>query len=93
MDTTELMTTVDAEGLDAPVLLDSGRLHDDAVVLSRVDNVWCVYLVNERHSPIATTVKKFETESDALEHVLLKLRQVAASRRSSTLANVAGPQS
>lgn len=81
MDTDELMRIVRDERLDAPVLFGAGRLHDDAVVLEQTGGAWQVYLVDERHSAIASTVRVFESESEALEHVLRKLRQVAQARR------------
>ena len=81
MDTSELMQVVRAEGLDTPALYGVGRRHDDAVVLERDHDTWTVYLVNERNGVIESTLRTFDSESDALEHVLLKLRQVAKARR------------
>lgn len=51
----ELMRIVHAEGLDAPVLYDEGRVHDDAVVLEREGSSWKVYLVDERSAMIEST--------------------------------------
>ena len=82
MDTSELMQVVRAEGLDTPVLYGVGRLHDDAVVLERDRDAWKVYLVNERNVVIESTLRMFDSEPDALERVLLKLRQIAKARRS-----------
>lgn len=82
MDAGELMRIVDAEGLDKPVLYGVGGLHNDAVVLEREGDAWKVYLVDERHAVIESTLRTFDDESDALERVLLKLRQVAKARRS-----------
>lgn len=81
MDTTELMRIVAAEGLDVPVLYGQGRLHDDAVVLERGGDAWQVHLVDERAAVIESTVRAFDSEPEALAHVLLKLRQVARVRR------------
>jgi hypothetical protein len=82
VDAGELMRMVRAEGLDAPVLDGVGRLHSDAVVLDRDGGSWTVHLVDERGAVIESTRGTFDTESEALERVLLKLRQVAAARRS-----------
>lgn len=82
MEIDELRRVVEEERLDSPVIYGEGGLHDDAVVLDREDDQWLVYLVNERASMIGSTLKKFGSESDALEHVLKKLRQVARARRS-----------
>ena len=84
MDTGELMRMVRAEGLDAPVLAGVGHPHGDAVVLDRDGSSWTVHLGDERGAVIESTRGAFDTESEALERVLLKLRQVAAARRSLT---------
>ena len=82
MDANELMRIVRAEGLDTPVLYGVGRLHNDAVVLDRDSDAWKVNLVDDRDAVIESTLRTFDNESDALERVLLKLRQVAEARRS-----------
>lgn len=82
MDLDELRQLVDEEGLDTPILYGTGRLHDDAVVLDRDGETWKVSLVDERHAVIPSTLRTFGSESDALERVLLTLRQVAEARRS-----------
>jgi hypothetical protein len=82
MDASELMRIVRVEGLDTPVLYGVGRLHNDAVVLDRDGDTWTVYLVDERDAVIESTLRTFDSESAALERVLLKLRQVAKARRS-----------
>ena len=82
MDTSELLRVVRVEGLDTPVLNSVGRLYDDAVVLEHDRDVWKVYLVDERNAVIESTLRTFDSESDALERVLLKLRQIAKARRS-----------
>jgi len=82
MDISELMRIVRDEGLDRPVLSGVGRLVNDAVVLDRDGDTWTVYLVDERHAVIESTLRTFDSESAALERVLLKLRQVAKARRS-----------
>jgi hypothetical protein len=88
MDVSELMTIVAAEDLDMPVIEGAGRLHLDAVVMQREgSSSWRVFLVDERHQPIAPTIRSFDSESDALEHVLRKLRQVQKSRRSMAALN------
>ena len=81
MDVSELMRIVHAESLDTPVLYGEGRLHDDAVVLERDGDAWRVYLVDEREAVIESTLRAFDNEPDALERVLLKLRQSADTPR------------
>ncbi len=82
MNTAQLAAIVQDEGLDTPVIDGVGRLHDDAVVMERDGDGWKVYLVDERHAVIESTLRTYSNESDALERVLLKLRQVAKARRS-----------
>ena len=82
MDASDLMRIVRAEGLDTPVLHGVGRLHHDAVVLDRDGDRWTVHLVDERDAVIESSLRTFESESEAFERVLLKLRQVARARRS-----------
>ena len=81
LDVRELMRIVAAEQLDMPVIDGAGRLHLDAVVVQREGASWKVFLVDERHQPIEPTVRSFDSEADALEHALRKLRQVQKSRR------------
>ncbi|MDJ1114602.1 hypothetical protein [Microbacterium dauci] len=78
----ELLRTVAEERLDTPVLSGAGVLHDDAVVLERRGDHFVVFLVNERHAVIESTLQTFDAEDAALAHVLRKLRQVARARRS-----------
>ena len=80
MDVARLGQIIREEGLDVPLLHGVGRPHPDAVVLDREGGRWTVHLLDERHAVIATTVRVFDDESDALEQVLLKLRQVSVSR-------------
>ena len=82
MNASELLRIARAEGLDTPVLHGVGRLHRDAVVLDRDGNRWTVYLVDERGAVIESTLRTFDSESEAVERVLLKLRQIAEARRS-----------
>lgn len=82
MNADELMQIVRAEHLDTPVLYGVGPLHLDAVVLESDGATWTVYLVDERMQPFESTVRTFDSESAALEHVLRKLRQVEKARRS-----------
>jgi len=86
MDADELMQAVRDEGLDTPVLDGQGRLHAGAVVLHHVGDAWDVYLVDERHAVIASTLRTYDVESDALERVLLKLRQVKRARHNPAAA-------
>ena len=82
MDTSELLRIARAEGLGTPVLQGVGRRHDDAVVLDRDGDEWTVYVVDERDAVIESTLRTFDSESEAVERVLLKLRQIAEARRS-----------
>ena len=43
---------------------------------------WTVYVVDERDAVIESTLRTFDSESEAVERVLLKLRQIAEARRS-----------
>lgn len=87
MDTSELMQTVRDEGLDAPVLYGEGRLHDDSVVLERDGDMWKVFLIDERHAVIESTLRTYDNEPEALERVLLKLRQVKRARAAEARMN------
>ncbi|MEY2849449.1 MAG: hypothetical protein RI885_2116 [Actinomycetota bacterium] len=80
MNVDELMEIVGAEHLGSPVLYGARR--PDAVVLERDDATLKVYLTSERAWPVESTVRSFVSESEALEYVLLKLRQVERARRS-----------
>lgn len=80
MDLDGLMRIVRDEQLETPVVYGAGRLSDEAVVLERDGDRWRVFIVNERATPIESTVRSFDDESSALEHVLLKLRQTEAAR-------------
>lgn len=85
MDINELMRAVQVEGLDTPVLYGHGAFHDNAVVIEGAGTGFRVYLVNERAGIIESTLRIFDNEPEALDHVLLKLRQVAKSRRTMAL--------
>lgn len=82
MDTNELMSIVHAEDLEVPVLYGVGPLQSEAVVLERDDAEWQVYVANERGGAIESTRRTFDNESDALEHVLRKVRQGTKYHRS-----------
>ncbi|MGJ6980676.1 hypothetical protein ACSDQ9_09140 [Aestuariimicrobium soli] len=75
----EFLAIVRAEQLDLPVL-PGGTRRPDAVALE-VDEAngqpprWRVSILSERAWPLDSTVRTFTSESDALEHALLKLRQ------------------
>lgn len=81
MEIGELMQAVHAEGLDAPVVYGDRPLRNDAVVLEKLKGAWKVYIAHERGGPIESTMRIFDNESDAISHVLLKLRQRAEARR------------
>lgn len=63
------------------LFLDECSRHDDAVVFEPRKKDWAVYLTSERAWPIDSTYRIFATESEALPHMLKKLRQSAAARR------------
>lgn len=71
----ELTQIIEAEGLGAPSLYGNDS-REDTVVLERDNQAWSVYLTDERGSAMAKTRRTFTTESEALEYVLTKLRQV-----------------
>ncbi|MGH7218060.1 MAG: hypothetical protein ACREGE_01250 [Candidatus Microsaccharimonas sp.] len=75
MNITELMNIVHAEKLDAPILYSKGTSTPDAVVLEHNTEGFRVYITDERAAMFESTLKVFDNESDAFEHVLLKLRQ------------------
>lgn len=75
MDTKELMDTVHEENLETPVLYGAGKLRAEVVVLDRDASGWKVYVANERGGMMGSTLATFDDESDALEHVLQKVRQ------------------
>lgn len=77
----ELLRIVHEEGLDAPALDGVRPARADAVVLETHENTWRVFLVDERSNIHDSMLSEFDHESEALEHVLLKLRQVQRARR------------
>lgn len=80
MDVNEVLQIVHQEGLYAPVLYGKGCLRNDAVVLEGDGELWRVYLVDDRHTIIESTYRTYGNESDALDRVVLKLRQVKEAR-------------
>jgi hypothetical protein len=93
MDEAELMRIVVEEGLDAPVMFGAGRRVPDAVVLERDGGARKVYVSDERAWPHTTTIRVFDDESDAWEHVLLKLRQKKKVDHSMAQRRLQGEQS
>lgn len=81
MDRIELARIIEAEALSNPALTTDERHRADAVVLEEGDGQWTVYLNSERGWPIGSTVRTFDNESEALDRVLLKLRQVKTVER------------
>jgi len=75
MDTSELMRIVREEDLETPILYGAGGYRAEAVALERDDAEWKVFVANERGGVMGSTLKTFDNESDALEHVLDKVRQ------------------
>ena len=82
IDTHELMRIVHQERLETPILYGVGRVFDESVVLTRDGAAWEAYVANERAGAIGETLQIFDNESDALEYVLLKLRQMTKYHRS-----------
>lgn len=81
MDERKLERIIRAEALEAPILCGARRAGADSVVLERDGDTWTVYLSDERGAAYETTVRAFDSESDALEHVLVKLRQGEVARQ------------
>lgn len=80
MDFTELARIVEAEGLDQPVLYGEGDRRNDSVMLERDADGWRVFLSNERGGMVQSTLEVFDSESDALDDVLFKLRQLLRAK-------------
>lgn len=78
----ELMQIIDAEELDPPIIYGNSENRQNAVVLERGDKEWQVLITDERGSIMEKTQSVFDTESAALEYVLLKLRQTQQANRS-----------
>lgn len=81
MNRSELKTVIDDEGLVDACFLDEGSLREDSVVLERRESDWAVYLSGERAGTVQTTFRTFAAEEEALDHMLVKLRQHARVRR------------
>lgn len=75
MDTSELMKIVQDERLETPVLYGEGALRPEVGVLERDGSEWKAFVANERGGVMGSTLQTFDTESDALDHVLEKARQ------------------
>ena len=75
MDAGELMRIVREENLETPVLYGAGMLRAEVVVLDKDASGWKVYVADERGGATGSTLATFDDESDALEHVLSKVRQ------------------
>lgn len=82
MDVSQLMRIVSEEELDTPILYGVGGFRLDAVVLERDRATLKVYLVDERNQVFESTTRTFDNEPQALEYVILKLRQVKEARSS-----------
>jgi hypothetical protein len=76
----ELKAVIAAEGLGNALFLDESSIDENSVVLEPHDGRWLVYLTIERAAVVPTTVREFDTEAEALDHVLVKLRQSARGR-------------
>lgn len=81
MNRNELKAIIDEEGLVDAVFLDEQSLRADSVVLERREADWAVYLTGERAGVIETTFRTFATEEEAQDHMVVKLRQTAHTRR------------
>ncbi|HIZ37144.1 MAG TPA: hypothetical protein H9815_15325, partial [Candidatus Ruania gallistercoris] len=62
------------------VFLDETSIKEDVVVLERLESDWAVYLTIDRAMIVKTTFRRFATEPEALEYMLVKLRQSAHAR-------------
>lgn len=82
MNRAELKQIAADEGLGPVAFLDEERVRADAVVLEPTAEGWSVYITTERAGAVASTVREFGSEADALDHVLVKLRQGARARQS-----------
>lgn len=76
----ELKAIIVSEGLVDALFLDESSIGEDRVVLAPHDGGWQVYLTIERAAVVPSTVRTFDDESDALEYMLVKLRQSARAR-------------
>jgi len=77
----ELIRVVEEESLDVPVLYGVGPVTMNSVMLTRADAEWKAWVSDERGGVMGRTLQTFDNESDALEYVLRKLRQVTPLRK------------
>lgn len=68
------MRIIELEGLMTPSLYGEGS-RKDTVVLERDNQEWLVYVTDQYESTVAKTQRAFTTESEALEYVVMKLRE------------------
>ncbi|MCW4457018.1 hypothetical protein [Microbacterium sp. MPKO10] len=81
MNRTQLKTIIVEEGFIDAVFLDEQPIREDSVVLERRESDWTVYLTIDRGMIVDTTFRTFTTEEQALNYMLVKLRQTAQTRR------------
>ena len=81
MNRRDLKVIIEDEGLIDAVFLDETSIKEDVVVLERLESDWAVYLTIDRAMIVKTTFRTFATEPEALEYMLVKLRQSARARR------------
>ncbi|GAB3277993.1 hypothetical protein GCM10027426_15870 [Microbacterium lacusdiani] len=80
MNRAELKKIIADEGLVDALFLDEESIDEDAVVFEPRGSEWAVYLTIERATVVPATFRTFTDESEALEYMLLKLRQSARAR-------------
>lgn len=80
MNRTQLKTIIAEEGFIDAVFLDEQSLREDSVVLKRRESDWAAYLTIDRGLIVDTTFRAFTTEEQALDDMLVKLRQLAQTR-------------
>lgn len=71
----ELLQIIKTEQLDTPILYSDKGYSSDSVTLERNGEMWRAFITSERAWPIDKTIRTFDNEPEALEYVLLKLRQ------------------
>lgn len=80
MNRAQLKAVITEEGLIDALFLDEQPLREDSVVLERRESDWAVYLTIDRGMIVDTTFRTFTTEEQALNYMLVKLRQTAQTR-------------
>lgn len=82
MSRSSFLRLAEQEALEGFVFLDEQAVRENTVVMERRDAGIAVYLTNERAGIEQKTLRLFDTEAEALAHMLHKLRQGARLERS-----------